>query len=61
MESYRTCTKCGGENEYTIKDCSNYIVYRADTVCKKCGHKNYWGYIRYESARFIESKCEKFT
>lgn len=38
------CPVCGGRNDVKATDTMDYIVLEADTVCIKCGDKNFWAH-----------------
>lgn len=55
-----SCNACTGTNEVTVKDTIEGHVCEAETVCKDCGHQDYWAYGFFESGQHIESKCRKY-
>ena len=58
-DDYVTCNKCGAPNEFTVIDTIDRTICEVETVCKKCKHKDYWAYGKFDSSQFIESKCKK--
>jgi uncharacterized protein with PIN domain len=55
-----SCNACGCENSVTVVDRIDYRPTETITVCKKCGHKDYWAYGHFESSQYIVSKCRKY-
>ena len=56
-----SCNACSGVNEYTVTDSLDGRMMECSTVCKECGHKDYWAHGWFESAQEIESKCQTYS
>jgi hypothetical protein len=55
-----SCNICGGVNEVTVRDSIDYRPIEMSTVCKNCGHEDYWAYGFFESGQHMVSKCRKY-
>jgi len=55
-----SCNKCSKENDVEVIG-TIYEVSEARTVCKECGHIDYWSYGYFESSEHMESKCKTYS
>ena len=59
---YQSCNSCSGTNSIKVIDSINGVLLcEAETICDKCGHKDYWAYGFFESMSDIESKCKTYS
>ncbi len=56
-----SCNKCGDTNDYKIKDTlDGHTIMEAETVCTKCGYKDYWAYGYFASMSEGYNSCVKY-
>ena len=55
-----SCNVCRGVNDVEPTATDEYTICEANTVCRDCGHKDFWAYGFFESMQDIECKCETY-
>ena len=56
-----SCNKCTGENEIKIIDTDDGHISECETVCRNCGHRDYWAHGYFQSGSEMKSKCKTYT
>ena len=56
-----SCNKCTGENKIKIIDTDEGFISECETICKKCGHKDYWANGFFQSSSEMESRCKTYN
>ena len=56
-----SCNACGDKNDVEVVDEISGLLFEAKTMCKSCGHVDYWTCGWFESGNEIESKCKTYN
>ena len=55
-----SCNKCAGINNIEIVDTTDGYISECDTLCRDCGHKDYWALGYFKSMNELECKCKTY-
>lgn len=58
-QNKKSCNKCGGNNEILDTLIDDYVIFEADTKCKKCGFEDHWAEGLFESRIDGMDKAER--
>ena len=56
-----SCNACGENNDVTVTDTMDGRMMECRTVCRDCGHTDYWAHGWFESGQEMESKCATYS
>ena len=56
----QSCNKCSKTNNLVVVDNVDRHMTECKTVCKACGHTDYWAYGWFESSSEMVSKCKTY-